>query len=535
MPRAVTRRLATVLFLDIVGSTALATELGDARWRELVTRFRRVVRAELKRFGGREQDTAGDGFFATFTEPAQALRAVAEIATAVQALGIDVRTGVHTGECEEIDGKLGGIAVHVGARVMGMAGPAQVLVTGTVRDLVSGSGATFEDRGTHELKGLDESRHVFELTAVETRLPPPLTPEEAAARLEHVVPSRISSRARAVALVAAVVLIAVTAAGGWLAFRGGGAEAAQQIDLVRIDPQTTKIAEIVHGTPVGRNLWENLWEDEGTLWQMQRSDTGQLVSRNIRTGAIGNRIDLGADACKCKVAFGFGSVWLAKERTVLSGPHTGATAWSLERIDKLSGRRTKTFKLPGDGGVSRVAAGNGAVWVLQPDTTLLRIDPVTNRITGKWKTNAVETEAALVPLAGYVWICECQVSQVRRFDPRTGRSRTFTIPTQAFLVDVDRSRLWFLDPMNSTVTPMDPETGETGSPVGLSGQPQQAVIAYGSAWIAAGPHVERIDLLEGRRTQIPMPARVFAGGIAADTETHAIWVSNSVRGRRPDE
>src|SRR5256885_5837860 len=118
MPRsAVRRRLATVLFLDIVGSTALASELGDARWRELLTRFRRIVRDELKHHGGREQDTAGDGFFATFAEPARALSCAAAIVVAVQRLGIDVRAGVHTGECEGIDGKLGGIAVHIGSRV----------------------------------------------------------------------------------------------------------------------------------------------------------------------------------------------------------------------------------------------------------------------------------------------------------------------------------------------------------------------------------------------------------------------------------
>ena len=102
MPRHdVRRRLATVLFLDIVGSTALASELGDARWRELLTRFRRIVREELKRHGGREQDTAGDGFFATFAEPARALSCAAAIVLTVQQLGIDVRAGVHTGECEE--------------------------------------------------------------------------------------------------------------------------------------------------------------------------------------------------------------------------------------------------------------------------------------------------------------------------------------------------------------------------------------------------------------------------------------------------
>src|SRR6476646_9709787 len=184
MPRhAVRRRLATVLFLDIVGSTALASELGDARWRELLTRFRRIVRDELKRNGGREQDTAGDGFFATFAEPARALAGAAAIVAAVQSLGVDVRAGVHTGECEEIDGKLGGIAVHIGSRIMALAGAAEVLTTGTVKDLVAGSGASFDDRGAHELKGVEGSWHVFSLRAVEMTLPGPLSADQAAARL----------------------------------------------------------------------------------------------------------------------------------------------------------------------------------------------------------------------------------------------------------------------------------------------------------------------------------------------------------------
>jgi class 3 adenylate cyclase len=157
----VTRRLATVLFLDIVGSTALAGELGDARWRELLTRFRRTVRTEVKRLGGREQDTAGDGFFATFGEPAQALHAAASIANAVQQLGIDVRTGVHTGECELEEGRLRGVAVHVGARLASLARPGEVLVSSTVRDVVAGSGLRFVDRGLHELRGVPGQRRLF--------------------------------------------------------------------------------------------------------------------------------------------------------------------------------------------------------------------------------------------------------------------------------------------------------------------------------------------------------------------------------------
>jgi class 3 adenylate cyclase len=159
------RRLATVLFLDIVGSTALASELGDARWRELLTRFRRIVREELKRHGGREQDTAGDGFFATFDGPARAVRCALSASQAVRALGIEIRAGVHTGECEVIGTKLGGVAVHIGARVASLAGPGEVLVSNTVKDLVAGSGPSFDPRGSHALKGIPGEWPIFAAVA----------------------------------------------------------------------------------------------------------------------------------------------------------------------------------------------------------------------------------------------------------------------------------------------------------------------------------------------------------------------------------
>ena len=166
MPRHdVRRRLATVLFLDIVGSTALASELGDARWRELLTRFRRIVREELKRNGGREQDTAGDGFFATFDGPARAIRCARSIIDAVRPLELDVRAGLHTGEVEVLDGKVAGIAVNIGARVAARAGAGEVLVSGTVRDLVAGSGLEFEDRGVAELKGVPGEWRLFAVAA----------------------------------------------------------------------------------------------------------------------------------------------------------------------------------------------------------------------------------------------------------------------------------------------------------------------------------------------------------------------------------
>jgi class 3 adenylate cyclase len=148
------RVLATVLFTDIVGATEKAAHLGDRRWRELLESHHRLVRRELVRFRGREIDTAGDGFFAAFDGPARAVRCACAVASAVKTLGIDVRAGAHTGECEVMGDKFGGIAVHIGARVAACAGPGEVLVSSTVKDLVAGSGLAFEDRGRHPLKGL---------------------------------------------------------------------------------------------------------------------------------------------------------------------------------------------------------------------------------------------------------------------------------------------------------------------------------------------------------------------------------------------
>jgi pimeloyl-ACP methyl ester carboxylesterase len=148
------RVLATVLFTDIVGSTRKAVELGDRRWRELLAAHDATVRRQLERFRGREVDTAGDGFFATFDGPARGVRCATSIRDAARALGIDIRAGLHTGECELDGANVRGIAVHTGARVSGLAQPGEVLVTGTVKDLVAGSGLAFEPRGEHELKGV---------------------------------------------------------------------------------------------------------------------------------------------------------------------------------------------------------------------------------------------------------------------------------------------------------------------------------------------------------------------------------------------
>jgi class 3 adenylate cyclase len=160
MPEA-ERVLATVLFTDIVGATAAAQRLGDSAWRKLLERHHALVRRELAQFGGREIDTAGDGFLASFEGPARGVRCAMAIRDGLRPLGLEIRAGLHTGECEWSGGKLAGIAVHIGARVVGLADAGEVLVSRTVKDLVAGSGLGFVDRGVHELKGVSDSWQLF--------------------------------------------------------------------------------------------------------------------------------------------------------------------------------------------------------------------------------------------------------------------------------------------------------------------------------------------------------------------------------------
>ncbi|PDT68555.1 adenylate/guanylate cyclase domain-containing protein [Bradyrhizobium ottawaense] len=155
------RVLSTVLFTDIVGSTEKAASLGDQRWRNLLDDHHTTIRRVLARFRGREVKTTGDGFLATFDGPARGVRCACTIADEIKLLGIDVRAGLHTGECEVIGEDVGGIAVHIGARVAALAGPSEVLVSSTVKDLVAGSGLRFSDRGIQSLKGIPGEWRIF--------------------------------------------------------------------------------------------------------------------------------------------------------------------------------------------------------------------------------------------------------------------------------------------------------------------------------------------------------------------------------------
>jgi len=161
VPLAPDRVLATVLFTDLVGSTERAAQIGDSSWRDQLEAHNTGVRSELERFRGIEVNTAGDGFIATFDGPARAIRCAQEIIQHVEQLGLDVRAGIHTGEVERVGDDIAGIGVHIGSRIVDLAGPGDVFVSGTVRDLVAGSGIEFEDRGTFELRGVPDQWRIF--------------------------------------------------------------------------------------------------------------------------------------------------------------------------------------------------------------------------------------------------------------------------------------------------------------------------------------------------------------------------------------
>jgi class 3 adenylate cyclase len=160
-PVPVDRVLATVLFTDIVGSTEKAAALGDSRWRNLLDKHHATIRSNLARFRGHEVKTTGDGILATFDGPARGVRCACAVAEEIRPLGIDVRAGLHTGECEMMGDDVGGIAVHIGARVASLAGAGEVLVSRTVKDLVAGSGLRFADRGSQTLKGVPGEWQIY--------------------------------------------------------------------------------------------------------------------------------------------------------------------------------------------------------------------------------------------------------------------------------------------------------------------------------------------------------------------------------------
>jgi len=498
------RVLATVLFTDIVGSTELAGELGDRVWRELMARHNRIVRRELKRFGGRELDTTGDGFFARFHDPGSGIRCAAALTQAVRELGIEIRAGLHTGEAEVADGKLGGIAVHIGARIVSLAGAGEVLVSGTARELVTGSNLELVDRGRHTLKGVPGQWQVYEVVALEgTRSPLPLDPTEAERRRAQIHPVPfIRRRPGLITLGAALVLVSVASA----VFLFSGNDSLQAIppgSVGRLDPATGQITAALSAgsgpssvaVAVG-NVY--VADEEAGIVTMFDSQTGEQLRTTSTGGGPGAmavdeehvwilntfestvvRLSLelspqGTAELKGgpnDLAVGEGFVWLTSGITPI-----------LSRIDPDTLASTN-FPLEGAAPPTGIAVGGGFVWV-SAGTSVLRVDP----------SGEIDLEASLrypgADLAygeGSVWVVHPRDDAVSRLDPDTLRGNTVPVGNQPVDIVVGPGAAWVSNALDGTVTRIGSDGNAIAIDVGSI--PRGLAIGRDGVWVTAGAAV----------------------------------------------
>ena len=529
--RANRRRLATVLFVDIVDSTRLAADVGDRRWRDFLGEFRRRVRRELREHGGHEEDTAGDGFFATFDQPARAVRAAAAVLREAHLIGLDVRCGLHTGELERIDGKLGGIAAHIGARTMAHAEPGEILVTATVHDLVTGSQIEFDDEREEQLKGVPGTWRLYRVSAVDGQpLASPLEIGEAAGRQSTIGGSR-STRATWVALGAGAMLVVIMVAGSMLARPSGpGGESPPPsenlpVTLLRIEATTQEITTQVHDRYLAIGYPSPLWEVDGNLWQV---NAVEAIRRDMVTGEVAARIWLPSGTTTANsVLFAFGSIWAVGQ----------PLRDQLVRVDPINGRTLAVIPVP----AIRYAeqhAGADAIWLLTLTGRLLEVDPLTNEIVGDHPVNTETIADGFTVLGNTAWMCECSHGRVTRFDldthelgePSQFTQRGFVVPSssEGSLAGPSSANgeAWLLDPGAGTVTEIDLATGEAGRPLSVGRPTWDVEFGLGSLWVAGWTEVRAVNLETGDISAIEMPSGFWASSIAVDEATGSVWVSS---------
>jgi YVTN family beta-propeller protein len=476
------RALATVLFTDIVGSTELAAELGDEHWKQVLATHHGVVRKTLKRYGGHEVDTAGDGFFATFERPVDAIRCASDILDQLRAIGIQIRAGVHMGEVEQLGGKMGkvgGIAVHIGARVAARAGASEILVSSTVRDLVAGSDIRFADRGSYDLKGVPGEWRLFaidrELAGVVPPKPLVEAPAAKAARRRAVPATAIGVVGIGMAIAAVVVILVVPKGGPSNVVAVPGADTVSRIDTkANRFAGTTSVGSTPSGLAVGG----------GSIWVINTSD--QTMSRiNSTTGKVLSSRAVGGPPTG--VAFGSGSAWVTTQFGLTSG-----RPGSVLRFDPDRPGVSKVIEV---GSVSAIAFGDGAVWVTDSiRNTLIRIDADTNQVA---QTIPVGNGAgAVVAGGGAVWVANTLDRSIWRVDATSGVvGSKISLPSPPTSMALDGNTLWVASQTANTVTRIDVGSGATVATIGVGAQPAAIAAGGGGVWVSddAGHVVERID------------------------------------------
>lgn len=515
MPDQGERRLATVLFTDVVGSTEIAAKLGDARWRELLRRHHEILRAQLKSFGGREIDTAGDGAFAIFDVPAQAVRCACAIATQTQDLGVEIRAGLHVGEVEIAGREVRGIAVHTGSRVCAVGGPTDVLVTSTLTELVGGSGLEFESRGVHTFKGVPGEWRVFKLAKVADG--PCATPLDAATaeeRLASIEPPPFARRHRGwIVAVAAVVLVALAAS----AFLRAGNETPPPTgpplgSLAEINPSTGNVLKVIPDVVVGSDRAPTrIAVGEEGVWLLSGST---LVHVDEHSRKVESTIGLDSFLTG-SLAIGYRTVWI-------SG--TGG----FDRIDPATNEQLKPISVPflQMGGVptfSGIAVGAGVVWGAgYAQGIIVRVDPRTSRLKMFHPGGATD---GVTFGAGAVWVIDNLGGTLSRIDPGTDK-----VTDQALLngnlnqVVAGGGAVWILDARSGSVTPVEVDNLSSLDPVRVGSEPSDIAFGIGAVWISDFTgSIYRVDPVTREVASIDLGFPVAAIGV--DESSSSLWVA----------
>ena len=493
------RGLGAVLFTDIVGSTAIAAELGNTRWGELVARHHRIVRRELRRFDGREIDTAGDGFFATFERPVDAIRCAVTVADAVRELGIEIRAGVSFGELETVSGKPGGLVVNTAARVMSVAGPGEVLVPAAVKDLVPGAGIEFADHGVHRLKGLDDELRLVLVTTVDgTPLAVPLESDEAAERRRAIAPA---PRRRTGALIIGIAAAAIVAAVIVLVATADEEEpsappraAAASRGVVELDPGTGEVLQEIDFVDTGRPAFVgqtySFEAGQGAVWAEAPVNFGAVVFHVDPEHSEAERVQLPSAASGTfftSLVPAFDALWATTDLLVRVNPATdevrpilpippptalggaslaadGRNLWlgtpggTLLKLDR-NGRELDRRDL--EGGIQLTEAGEGWVWVVDQGAGIMtKIDPSTLETAVQIHLDGNVDE--IVVLDGYVWALDFATGVLTRIsigsDRETGQA---TLPADPTAMTAGAGSIW-LSHEDGTITRVEPAT-MTGS------------------------------------------------------------------------
>jgi streptogramin lyase len=502
----------------------MAAEMGNRGWAGLIGRHHQLVRRELRRFGGREHDTAGDGFFATFERPLDAIRCSVAIVEAVRSLGIEIRAGVTFGELELEGGKPSGLVVNAAARVMSVAGPGEILVPASVRDIVSGAGITFQGHGTHQLKGIEDEARLFLVTAVDGEpVATPLVPEEAAARRARIAPA--PSRTRRWVVVGTAV-VATIAAATILLLQGDDTEqpprasAGSRTFLVELDPTDgTERQRIDIVRPSRSALHPDtsraMVADKAAVWVVAPGFEGAtLLHVDPEDGEMRDPIPIQQPAITVSMVSAFDALWyLAPNRLV-------RVSASTDEQDVVRRVAPATDMGADRRGVS-LAADRDHLWIGLIDGLLMRVDP-SDVVEDRRVADAID----LITASGDgVWVVDQFEGVVIRVDSDTFETvwEKPVLGTIARLA-ADGDYLWLLDRSSGVVTRLSALTGADAGQAPVGRGVTDLAVGLGAVWLChEDGTISRIDRLTRNVTEF---AQVDGGAsaIAVDVERNSIWV-----------